>query len=169
MSNNSAVRVALAHSAAWTEITNSVPTDLVKRIQASDLREGQQARARARSEAIEAGNEADSVAVFLDIEFHIADDARTARREFSASDAPTVPSSIRYVGTATGLAGLIADVKAADVADGVILIPVGTQNHPFDKVVDGVLPWLEQRGVGFASDAVASVTGILPASRVLAS
>lgn len=169
MSNTPAVRVALAHSGAWTEITEPVPTDTVRRIQASDLREGQQARARARAEAVSSGKDADSVAVFLDIEIHIADDARTARREFSASDAAAVPASIRYVGTPAGLAGLIADVKAAEVADGVVLVPVGGKNRPFDKVVDGVVPWLEQRGVSFSYSAVESVTGVLPASRVLAS
>lgn len=169
MSNSSAVRVALVHSNVWTEITDTVPTESVVRIHAADLREGQQARARARSEAVEAGADADSVAVFLDIEIHIADDARTARREFAALDAPTVPGSIRYVGTPAGLAGLVADVKAAKVADGVTLIPVGPSARNLDKVADGVVPWLEERGVTFASDTALEAVGVARQSRVLAS
>ncbi|OZE99965.1 hypothetical protein CH293_13830 [Rhodococcus sp. 14-2470-1b] len=169
MSNSSAVRVALVHPSQWTEITDAAPTETVVRIHAADLREGQQARARARAEAVEVGKDADSVAVFLDIEIHIADDARTARREFAALDAPTVPGSIRYVGTPSGLAGLIADVKAADVADGVTLVPVGPTSRNLDRVADGVVPWLEDRGVVFAADAVLEGAGVARRSRVLAS
>lgn len=169
MSNTSAVRVALTDSGVWTEITDASPTDTVQRISASDLREGQQARARARSEAVAAGKDADSVAVFLDIEIHIADEARTARREFATSGASSVPGSIRYVGTPAGLAGLIADVKAAEVADGVTLIPVGPSKRNFDKVADGVVPWLEDRGVVFAADSILEAAGAVRPSRVLAS
>jgi alkanesulfonate monooxygenase SsuD/methylene tetrahydromethanopterin reductase-like flavin-dependent oxidoreductase (luciferase family) len=169
MSNSSAVRVALVHSSLWTEITDAPPSGSVVRIHAADLREGQQARARARSEVAEAGKDADSVAVFLDIEIHIADDARTARREFAALNAPTVPGSIRYVGTPSGLAGLIADVKAAEVADGVTLIPLGPIDRTLDKVADGVVPWLEDRGVAFAADTALAAAGLVRPNRVLAS
>lgn len=169
MSNSSAVRVALVHSNVWTEITDGLPTSSVVRTQAADLREGQQARARARSEAVGAGASADSVGVFLDIEIHIADDARTARREFAALNAPTVPGSIRYVGTPAGLAGLVADVKAAEVADGVTLIPVGPAQRNLEKIATGVVPWLEDRGVVFSSGDVLATTGSLTPTRVLAS
>lgn len=103
MSSTSAVRVAVGRRGAWTEITDGSPADnaspheTLRRIHAADLRESQQIRLRARSEAIAAGDDADSVAVFLDVEIWIADDARTARREFAASNGPAVPSSIRYV------------------------------------------------------------------------
>lgn len=169
MSNTSPVRVALARRSAWTEITDAEPTPSIIRIEAADLREAQQARARLRGEAVAAGKDADSVAVFLDVEIHIADDARTARREFAALDASTVPGSIRYVGTPSGLAGLVADVKAAEVADGVTLIAVGNQARTFEKVAHGVVTWLEDRGVAFSSDAVLAATGVLPSARVLAS
>lgn len=169
MSNTSAVRVALTASGTWTEITDARPTETFTRVRASDLREGQQARSRARAEVVEAGKDADSVAVFLDIEIYIADDARTARREFVALNAPDVPDSIRYVGTASGLAGLVADVNAADVADGVTLIPIGPEQRNLERVVGGVVPWLEDRGVTFSGDAVASATGSRAPSRVLAS
>lgn len=169
MSNTSAVRVALAALGTWTEITVAEQTETIVNVRASDLREGQQNRARARAEAVEAGKDADSVAVFLDIEIHIADDARTARREFAASNANPVPSSIRYVGTPSGLAGLVADVKAADVADGVTLIPVGPAQRNLEKVASGVVPWLEDRGVVFSAENVLAATGSLTPTRVLAS
>lgn len=169
MSNNSPVRLALATPGAWTEVTDARPTESIVRIHASDLREGQQARARARAEAVEAGKDADSVAVFLDIEIHVADDARTARREFAALDLPAVPSSIRYVGTPSGLAGLVADVKAAEVADGVTLIAVGPEQRNLDKIARGVVPWLEDRGVVFSAEKLLAATGSLAPTRVLAS
>ncbi|ORI18768.1 hypothetical protein BJD99_18520 [Rhodococcus sp. 1163] len=163
------IRVALDLNGQWTELTDSTPTSEMVRIQAEDLREAQNLRTRLRAEAVESGKDADEVAVFLDIEIHIADDARTARREFAGHDAPVVPASIRYIGTPVGLAGLIADVKAADVADGVTLIAAGPQEANFGKVAYGVVPWLEDRGVVFSASNVAGATGVRPASRVLAS
>ncbi|NIL77488.1 hypothetical protein [Rhodococcus sp. B10] len=169
MSNTSPVRVAVDHAGTWTEITDAVPTEAVARIVAADLREGQQARTALRSDAVTAGKDADSVAVFLDIEFHIADDARTARRELAALDVPAVPGSIRYVGTAAGLAGLVADVKAAEVADGVTLVAVGPEARNLADVAAGVVPWLEDRGVAFQVDGLIAATGAVPSARELAS
>ena len=175
MSSTSAVRVAVGRRGAWTEITDGSPADnaspheTLRRIHAADLRESQQIRLRARSEAIAAGDDADSVAVFLDVEIWIADDARTARREFAASKGPAVPSSIRYVGTPSGLAGLIADIGAAAVADGVTLIPVGADTRALAAVALGVVPWLEKRGVVFSAAAVRAATGMLPGDGVIAS
>jgi alkanesulfonate monooxygenase SsuD/methylene tetrahydromethanopterin reductase-like flavin-dependent oxidoreductase (luciferase family) len=169
MSNTSAVRIAVNHSGTWTEITDAVPSETTARISAADLREGQQTRTALRADAVAAGKDADSVAVFLDIEFHIADDARTARREFATFDVPAVPGSIRYVGTAAGLAGLVADVKAAEVADGVTLVAVGPEARNLADVAAGVVPWLEDRGVAFQLDAVLTATGAVPSARVLAS
>ena len=48
-------------------------------------------------------------------------DFRTARASLAADHRQTV----RYAGTVDGLAGLIADIELAGVADGVTLIPVG--------------------------------------------
>ncbi len=163
------IRVALDLLGQWTELTDSTRSAEMVRIQADDLRAAQNLRTRLRAEAVESGKDADDVAVFLDIEIHIADDARTARREFAGLEAPVVPASIRYIGTPVGLAGLIADVKAADVADGVTLIAVGSQDANFGKVAYGVVPWLEDRGVVFSASKVAGATGVRPASRVLAS
>ncbi|MGB2720647.1 MAG: hypothetical protein WBG53_19195 [Rhodococcus sp. (in: high G+C Gram-positive bacteria)] len=160
-------RVAVEFSAGWTELTVSPDGDVV-RIQASDLRESQQHRARVRAEAVDRGESADSAAVFLDLEIHIAADARTARREFAALDAPTGPSSIRYVGTPAGLASLISDVTAADVADGVTLTVLGDVARQSVLINDGVLPLLESRGTRLDIDVVDAVLGA-PIAPTLAS
>ncbi|OZD47475.1 hypothetical protein [Rhodococcus sp. 06-1477-1A] len=151
-------RVAVEFSAGWTELTLPSDGDVV-RIQASDLRESQQHRARVRAEAVERGESADSAAVFLDLEIHIATDARTARREFAALDAPTSPASIRYVGTPAGLASLISDVTAADVADGVTLTVPGDVARQSVLINNAVLPLLESRGTRLDIDVVDSVLG----------
>lgn len=56
--------------------------------------------------------------VILDVTVAVAPDFRSARESISAVDDGT----LRYVGTVGGLAGLLADVEAAGVADGVTLI-----------------------------------------------
>ena len=160
-------RVAVDFSAGWTELTVS-PDGAVVHIQASDLRESQQHRARVRAEAVDRGESADSTAVFLDLEIHIAADARTARREFAALDAPTGPASIRYVGTPSGLASLISDVTAAEVADGVTLTVLGDVARQSVLITGEVLPLLGSRGTRFDIDAVDAVLGA-PIAPTLAS
>ncbi|MDZ7884167.1 MAG: hypothetical protein U5N53_15275 [Mycobacterium sp.] len=161
-------RVAVEFDSAWTELTVAPDADVV-RIQASDLREAQQRTARLRAEALERGESAAPAAVFLDLEIHIADDARTARREFAARDAPTSPSSIRYVGTPAGLASLISDVTAADVADGVTLQIHDDADRQSIFIGSGVLPLLGARGARFDIDAVDAVLGAPRVTPTLAS
>lgn len=51
-------------------------------------------------------------------------------------------STVQYVGTPTGLAGLISDVVVADVADGVIVVPLpGTGSS--DLIAQQTIPWLK--------------------------
>ncbi|OZC47011.1 MULTISPECIES: hypothetical protein [Nocardiaceae] len=166
MSHNH-TRVAVEFDSIWSELTLGPDADIV-RIQASDLREAQQQRARLRAEAVERGESADSTAVFLDLEIHIAADARTARREFAGLDAPISPSSIRYVGTPSGLASLISDVTAADVADGVTLTVLGDVARQAVLVNNAVLPLLESRGTRLDIDVVDTVLGA-PIAPTLAS
>lgn len=64
---------------------------------------------------------------------------------------PHLPTSLSYIGTADGLASLIADIHAADVADGVTLVPLALPKV-LERVVDGTLPWLERRGLVTASE-----------------
>jgi len=96
----------------WTELTSG--DGPVVRVSASDLRHAQQLRNRLRAEP----ESADS-AVVLDITVSVADSFRAAR--LVVGDAPT--DAIQYVGTVDGLAGLVRDIFAAEVADGVTLIP----------------------------------------------
>ncbi|MEK8069863.1 hypothetical protein [Rhodococcoides navarretei] len=160
-------RVAVEFDAVWTELTAAPDAEPV-RIHASDLREAQQHTARLRAEAVERGESADSTAVFLDLEVHIAADARTARREFAGLDAPTSPASIRYVGTPAGLASLISDVTAADVADGVTLQVHDDVARQSTFLSSGVLPLLGSRGTRFDIDTVDEVLGA-PIAPTLAS
>ena len=108
-----------AENHVW--LTGSPPAKTVF-IRADDLGQAQSMRTRIRRELGIEG-EATSVAVVLELETHIADDARTARKEL-ASSSTGATKTVRYVGTSSGLAGLVADIEAASVADAVLIIPV---------------------------------------------
>jgi hypothetical protein len=81
----------------------------VVRITAPDL---------ARARRIRAGVDGD-VAVILDVTVAVGADFRSARRALQVA---TDDANVRYVGTVLGLAGLVADIEAAGVADGVTLV-----------------------------------------------
>ncbi|UPW03108.1 hypothetical protein M1C57_15700 [Rhodococcus pyridinivorans] len=148
----------------WADLTlgrvGDPPLDLsadvsnVVRVRAADLREAGKLRDRIRAEAAEEGRDPDSVTVLVDVEIVLASDARTARTrpESTRGEAGT----LSYVGTPHGLAGLIADIHAVQVADGVTLIPLAA---PFtvEYLVDGTLPWLESRGLVEVSPTVVEV------------
>jgi hypothetical protein len=57
--------------------------------------------------------------------------------------------TVVYVGTPSGLASLILDIRAADIADGVTVVPAVTEGNVRDACVqlllDEVLPILEAR------------------------
>ncbi len=57
--------------------------------------------------------------MILDVAVSVADDWRIALAAISAQDGPP---TVQYVGTVDGLAGLVADLYVAGVADGVTLI-----------------------------------------------
>ncbi|WP_179470478.1 hypothetical protein [Mycolicibacterium vinylchloridicum] len=105
------LRVFIAETdGAWEELTAGERQ--VVRISAPDLQEA--ARRRRRLPA--------DVAVILDLTVSVADDPRTALAAISGHDGEV---GVRYAGTVDGLAGLVADLYVAGVADGVTLIPVG--------------------------------------------
>ncbi|QCQ93507.1 LLM class flavin-dependent oxidoreductase [Rhodococcus sp. SGAir0479] len=156
--------IALTGPDLWVDLTVGPDTlDLaaepavVHRVRAADLREVQQIRARIRSAVAADGRDPDAVAVLVDIETLIGADSRSARAELAlldeTSSVPHQPSSLSYIGTAEGLASLIADIHAADVADGVTLLPLALP-RVLERVVDGTLPWLERRGSVTASHTV---------------
>ncbi|WP_435405617.1 hypothetical protein [Mycolicibacterium komossense] len=97
--------------AGWVEVTSDGQPAV--RVSAPDLQQAQRARARIRRH--------DAVSVVLDITVLVAEDYRSARRGMSAAQ-DDAPASVRYAGTLDGLAGLIADIVVAGVADGVTLI-----------------------------------------------
>lgn len=101
------VRIFVADADDWTELTDG--GEPVVRITAPDL---------ARARRIRAGVDGD-VAVILDVTVAVGADFRSARRALQVA---TDDANVRYVGTVLGLAGLVADIEAAGVADGVTLV-----------------------------------------------
>lgn len=126
----------------WTELTESDrPTT---RISAPDL-----AQARRISSGLKL--EDDAVSVILDVSVVVAADYRSARCSLTVagSDESAAPV-VRYVGTIDGLTGLIADIEAAGVADGVTLVPTGPD--PDSRVLGSdVLRRLQLRSAARAS------------------
>ncbi|MFG1784701.1 hypothetical protein ACGFIU_19870 [Rhodococcus oryzae] len=165
-------RIPLGLTDYWVDLTAPADPDAqldlaavpgtVVRIRAHDLRGAQQQRDRIRADAAADGRDPDSVTVLLDVEVLLGDDSRSARRELALLDGGLlgvrVPDSISYVGTASGLAGLIADIRAAGVADGVTLLPL-VLPRVLDRVVDDVLPLLHERGLTRPSAALGEVLG----------
>jgi hypothetical protein len=91
----------------WSELTAGETAAV--RIAASDLQQARRVRSRIT----------DDVAVILDITVAVAADFRSARNAMPWVDGDT----LHYAGTIDGLAGLVADIFMADVADGVTFIP----------------------------------------------
>ncbi|MBI3693096.1 MAG: hypothetical protein HY239_21160 [Mycolicibacterium aromaticivorans] len=108
------LRVFLAETdGAWTELTEFTAGQRpVIRLSAPDLQEAARRRRRLPTD----------VAVVLDLAVSVADDPRTAMAAISDHGGA---EGVRYAGTVDGLAGLVADLYVAGVADGVTLIPVG--------------------------------------------
>jgi hypothetical protein len=108
------VRLFVADRDEWDELTDGDRGAV--RVSAPDLQQARRARARIREGA-------DDVAVILDVTVAVGADFRSARSAFRA-DADD-DATVRYAGTLDGLAGLIADIESADVADGVTLVAAG--------------------------------------------
>ena len=96
----------------WTELTAGEHPAV--RFSAPDLQQAQRARRRLHGDAV------------LDITVVLDDDFRAARRRMTELQADT-GDLLTYAGTLDGLAGLIADIFVAGVADGVTLIPAAPQ------------------------------------------
>ena len=119
----------------WSELTDGAAPAV--RVVADDLMQARRTRARIRAES-------DDVAVILDVTVAVAADFRSARRELESID------GVRYAGTVDGLAGLIADIETAGVADGVTLI-AASPGQDLPAVGLDVLDWLALRGQARAS------------------
>ena len=103
-----------AGSAGWTEVAGDRGPAV--RLRAADLQRAKRESARLRTDP-----QASGASVILDIQVLIADDIRAARR--ASSGAEIAGDCVQYVGTLAGLVGLVRDVWAAGVADGVTLVP----------------------------------------------
>ena len=125
----------MADTSDWTELTDGAEPAV--RISAPDL---------ARARRIRAGVEGD-VAAILDVKVAVGPDFRSARRALHVA---TDDADVRYVGTVLGLAGLIADIEAAGVADGVTLVAAAPGQDLRDVGVD-VLRLLALRSQARAS------------------
>lgn len=121
------------------------PSGEFVRAQASDLSAARRLRTQIRRHRAMQSHTTEPPKVLFDVEFHLAADARTARHELGARSR-TVQENITYVGTSPGLAGLIADMMAAEVADGVILRPLSDElsNRLATLIVVEVMPVLQQ-------------------------
>ncbi|MGH3722778.1 MAG: hypothetical protein ACRDUS_01470 [Mycobacterium sp.] len=117
----------------WLELTGG--SDATERVSAPDLKQAQRLCQTIR------GSHVESAAVILDVYVHIEADSRMARKHF-ATVSP--PASVSYAGTPEGLAGLLADIYLAGVADGVTLIPV-SQSTDIRCVAQRVLALLPHR------------------------
>ncbi|MBY4108266.1 hypothetical protein HQO82_12385 [Rhodococcus fascians] len=131
----------------------------VSRVRASDLQQATAVYNRMHAEDHNA-------VVSLDLEFVIAPTAHAARTtpldDRPGGDAST--PTVRYVGTPLGLAGLIADVGAARVADGVNLIPLDNSASA-ELLVSSTLPKLVGDGVVDSETAAALCAAARRASR----
>lgn len=92
----------------WSELTDGGEPTI--RLAASDLQRAQRGRARIQADH-------GDVEVILDVTVAVAPDFRSVRELAVVDD-----GTLRYAGTVDGLAGLIADIGVAGVADGVTLI-----------------------------------------------
>lgn len=127
------VFVSGAAGADWTELTSG--TQPVVRIAAPDLKQAQRLRARIQPEGAPAE-------VILDVTVLIAADFRSARICMASFDADD--DTLHYAGTVEGLAGLIADIYAGEVADGVTLIAAPPQRD-LESLADAVLAGIAAR------------------------
>ncbi len=125
-----------------TRRLNDAPGDVI-RVRAEDL--------RALADRVRAvRQEHPGRDVVVDIDVVIAREASEARAALAnAGDRPD-QGTLRYVGTATGLAGLVADLHALGLTDGAMLIPLVGGETPA-LIRDVVLPML----ASFMPDPVA--------------
>ena len=120
--------MADASGGNWSELTRGAAEAV--RLAAPDLQQARRARGRI----------ADDVAVILDITVAVAADFRSARNSMTTADSDT----LQYAGTIDGLAGLVADIFMADVADGVTFIPASPQQD-VREVADAALDRIARR------------------------
>ena len=111
----------------------NTPGELI-RVRAEDLRELAQQVTTVRQQ--HPGRD-----VVVDIDVVIAGEARWARAALAKAGGAPKHGTLLYVGTATGLAGLVADLYVLGLTDGAMLIPLLGEDMPA-LIRDEVLPEL---------------------------
>ena len=125
ISPNGPLRIGIGHA-----------PDGATRIRAVDLRAVAQRVAAVRAE------DPDAVVV-VDIDVMIADEAQSARAMLARLGSER-GDTLLYVGTPSGLAGLIADIHALGIADGAVLLPATDAARAL--IYRDVLPLLSTMG-----------------------
>lgn len=151
------LRIALEFPAAepggrpsWVELTESGQSGPIRRLQAPDLGTAQRFTARATDP------------VFLDLDVELAESVPQAYAAFAAAHPGWEPGMRRptvvHPGTAATLAGLLADIWLARVADGVTLRSAqpGRLAH---RVLTDLRPELSSYGIDFAGAAPLATAG----------
>ncbi|MFC0449208.1 hypothetical protein [Rhodococcus jostii] len=113
----------------WHELTNSDRVPI--RVSAADLRHAKSIRETYRSEMECSGKDPDSISVIVDISVLVEREARDARRAVNAlatDEHPMDTGSLTYIGTESGLRGLLDDIQAAGVADGITISSLAGHN-----------------------------------------
>lgn len=118
------VRLGLiAEDTVWLNTGDAI------RVRAPDLR-------RLAHQVTQVREEHPGRAVVVDIEMALAEDAQGARAALAESGGPPTPDTLLYVGTPSGLAGLVGDLYALGMTDGAMLISL---------VGDGVLELIREQ------------------------
>ncbi len=112
----------------WSELTSGETTTV--RLAAPDLQQARRARGRISGD----------LAVILDVTVAVAADYRSAREAMPSLDDGT----LHYAGTIDGLAGLVADIFIAEVADGVTFIPASPEQD-MRELADAALDRIARR------------------------
>jgi hypothetical protein len=120
--------VADAFGDNWSELTSGSLAAV--RLAAPDLQTARRVR----------GRMTDDVAVILDVTVAVAADFRSARNAMPG----VADGRLRYAGTIDGLAGLVADIFVAGVADGVTFIPA-SPDQDMTKLADAAVHRIARR------------------------
>ncbi|MFV0427293.1 MAG: hypothetical protein ACK5KU_09705 [Beutenbergiaceae bacterium] len=121
----------------------------IARVRPASLAQAIEIRSAIRQAARDWGRDADAVKVVVDLTAVIGSDDEGAQARadlLSALDPSAEPTTLTFVGTATGLADLWQEWVDAGAADGFTIIPTSVPTDVL-AVVTEVLPELERRGL----------------------
>jgi len=143
----------LAHSRPLTVVRADEPDALavaaghadVVRVAAPGLDAAHAVRERVRDAAARAGRHADDLTVLLDVEVHLAADARASLRRLDLAG-ELAPSTLRVVGAAVHLANLVERTVALGAADGITFLPLALPTD-LHAITREVVPLLAGRGL----------------------